>query len=121
MPESIIIPLDNPVVVPATTQKQFDALWISQIVIRTLSPTDQSGGGLVHIEYLPMSSETFETLPQTQVISTDKLMLAASQVPEVAQAMGAILLSIDPLRQWIAAQNAPPAPEPEPEPEPEPQ
>lgn len=121
MSESIIVPLDNPVVVPATTQKEFDALWISQIVIRTLPPTDQSGGGLVHIEYVPMSSQTFEILPQVQTISTDKLMQAAAEIPEVTQAMGAILLSIDPLRQWIAAQNNPPAPEPEPEPEPEPQ
>lgn len=117
MPETIIIPLENPVVVAATSEKEFDSLWISQIVIRTLPPTDQSGGGLVHIEYLPMSSETFETLPQVQTISTDKLMQAVAEVPEVAQAMGAILLAVNPLQQWIAEQNAPPVPEPEPEPE----
>lgn len=101
MPESIVIPLDSPVVVPARTEKVFDSLWISQLLIRTLAPTDVSGGGLVVIEYLPMSSETFETLNQVQSISTDKLMQAAAEVPEVAQAMGAILLAINPLKEWI--------------------
>jgi hypothetical protein len=121
MPESIIIPLETPVTIPAATEKSFDSLWISQIVIRTLSPTDQSGGGLVVIEYLPMSSETFETLPQVQTISSDKLMQAVAEVPEVAQAMGAILLAVNPLKQWISDQMSPPVPEPEPDPEPEPE
>jgi hypothetical protein len=101
MSESIIIPLDSPVVVPARDEKTFDSLWISQLMIRTLPPTDQTGGGLVTIEYVPMSSQTFEILEQTNVISTDMLMQAVSQVPEVAQAMGAILLAINPLKEWI--------------------
>jgi hypothetical protein len=101
MSESIIIPLDSPVVVPARDEKTFDSLWISQLVIRTLPPTDQTGGGLVVIDYVPMSSQTFEILEQTNVISTDMLMQAVSQVPEVAQAMGAILLAINPLKEWI--------------------
>lgn len=113
MPESIIIPLDTPVVVPASSQKEFDSLWITQLLIRTLGPTDQSGGGLVQIEYVPMSSSTYETYPQVQAISTDLLMRAVAEVPEVAQAMGAILLAINPLKQWVDAINNPPAPSPE--------
>ena len=121
MSEPIIVPLENPIVVPASSQKEFDSLWISQLVIRTLAPTDQSGGGLVQIEYLPMSSETFETYPQMQSISTDQLMRAVSEVPEVAQAMGAILLAVVPLREWINEQMNPvvetTTPEPPPNPE----
>jgi hypothetical protein len=32
-------------------------------------------------------------------------MQAVSEVPEVAQAMGAILLAIQPLKNWIASQQ----------------
>jgi len=105
MPESIVINLDTPVVVDPVPQKEFDAMWITQIMIRTLGPTETEGGTAL-IEYIPMSSSTFEILNQPATsISTDKLMKAVAEVPEVAQAMGAILLAINPLKTWIAAQN----------------
>jgi hypothetical protein len=110
MSESIIIPLDNPVVVPARDEKTFDSLWITQLLIRTLPPTDLTGGGLVEIEYAPMSSQTFEILDQIQSISTDQLMRATQEVPEVAQAMGAVLLAIDPLKQWLLSLETPEIP-----------
>ena len=111
MPESIIIPLDTPVVVPPSDEKQFDAMWITQVLVRTLLPTDQTGGGLVQIEYVPMNALTGETLPLVSQISTDQLMRSVSEVPEVAQAMAAILLAVTPLKAWIEAQNNPITPE----------
>lgn len=95
-----IIPLEQPVEIPPTEPKVFDAIWISQLSIRTLPPTDQTGGGLVEIEYLPMNSQTFETFGQPQSIRSDKLMTAVFSVPEVAQALGAILLAFEPLKQF---------------------
>jgi hypothetical protein len=80
-------------------------MWITQVLVRTLLPTDQSGGGLVSVEYVPMDAATGEVLPQPAAISSDKLMQAVNEVPEVAQAMGAILLAIQPLKAWIAAQQ----------------
>lgn len=113
MPEPIVIPLDQPVVVPPSDERQFDAMWLTQVLVRTLSPTDQTGGGLVQIEYVPMNSSTGETLPVVSQISTDQLMRAVSEVPEVAQAMGAILLAVTPLKAWIDVQNNPVVPDPE--------
>jgi hypothetical protein len=104
MPEPIIIPLDTPVVVPPSDEKHFDAMWITQVLVRTLLPTDQTEGGLVQIEYVPMNALTGETLPLVSQISTDQLMRAVQEVPEVAQAMGAILLAITPLKEWIDSQ-----------------
>ena len=105
MPEPIVIPLDQPVVIPPVAEKQFDAMWITQVLVRTLLPTDQSGGGLVSIEYVPMNAQTGEILPEPASISSDRLMQAVAEVPEVAQAMGAILLAIQPLKAWLAAQQ----------------
>jgi hypothetical protein len=105
MPDPIVIPLDQPVQIPSSPAKQFEAMWITQVLVRTLLPTDQSGGGLVSIEYVPMNATTGEVLPQPTAISSDRLMQAVSEVPEVAQAMGAILLAIQPFRNWIAAQQ----------------
>jgi hypothetical protein len=47
-------------------------------------------------------------------IETDRLWDAVAEVPEVAAAMQSVLDAVEPLRAWIAAQNAP-QPEPEPE------
>lgn len=105
MPEPIVIPLDEPVVVPPSPSKQFDAMWVTQVLVRTLLPTDQTGGGLASIEYVPMHAQTGEVLPDVRSISTDQLMKAVAEVPEVAQAMGAILLAIVPLKNWIASQS----------------
>ncbi len=105
MPETIVIPLDQPVQIPSSPAKQFEAMWITQVLVRTLLPTDQTGGGLASIEYVPMNAQTGEVLPDVRSISTDKLMEAVAEVPEVAQAMGAILLAITPLKNWIASQS----------------
>jgi hypothetical protein len=105
MPESIVIPLDAPIQIPSSPAKQFEAMWITQVLVRTLLPTDQSGGGLVAIEFVPMNAQTGEILPEPQSISSDRLMQAVAEVPEVAQAMGAILLAIQPLKAWLASQQ----------------
>lgn len=108
MPDPIIIPLDQPIVIEPTPAKEFGAMWITQVLVRTLLPTDQTGGGLVQIEYVPMNAQTGEILPEPQAISCDKLIQAVAEVPEVAQAMGAILLAIGPLKAWLASQQQPP-------------
>ena len=105
MPEPIVIPLDTAIVVPASESKQFDAMWLTSVMVRTLPPTDTSGGGSVQIDYVPMNSTTGEVLPEAAAITTDRLMQAVAEVPEVAQAMGAILLAIQPLKNWIAQQQ----------------
>lgn len=100
-----VIRFPDPVVLPATEERIFDAIWISELIVRTLPPTDSEGGGVLKIGYQPMNSSTLDTLPEVISITTDKLMLAVSQVPEVAAAMVAILNAVQPLKVWVESQQ----------------
>jgi hypothetical protein len=97
-----IVPLDTPVVIPPVPEKVYDAVWVRELLIRTLDPTAQVPGGTCIIKIEPMSSTTFEVLPDAAFeISTEELMLAAATVPEVAAAIDAILAAVPALKTWI--------------------
>lgn len=113
------LPLPNQVVIPSTQEKVYDTAWIYNLNVHAPS----NNAGRITIEVLPYNQQTQEIAPgnYVQTIHTDKLFQAVAEVPEVQQAFGAILNAIEPLRVWIAAQQAlsptpPPAPEPAPEP-----
>ncbi len=93
---------ETPVVIPPIEEKTFPDLWIYSINI--IAPTIDSGR--VQIELLPYNYDNKEIFPGNhQVISTDDLWAAANEVPEIAQAMGAIFMAIEPLRTWIDSKN----------------
>lgn len=102
------MPLTNPtpVIIPPVEEKQFPHLWLSNIIIH--APAIDRGR--VVIETLPYNGTTYEIGSGQDMVSiqTDDLWSAVQEVPEVAQAMGAIFLAIEPLRAWIAAKEANP-------------
>jgi hypothetical protein len=102
------IPAQNPTTVPAVPEKSFSDLWLYNINIH--APAVNSGR--IYIEALPYNPDVQEIGPSSglEVISTDQLFQAAYDVPEVGIAYQAIIDAIVPLREWIAAQNAPQPP-----------
>jgi hypothetical protein len=102
------IPAQNPTTVPAVPEKSFLDLWLYNINIH--APAVNSGR--IYIEALPYNPDVQEIGPSSglEVISTDQLFQAAFDVPEVGIAYQAIIDAIVPLREWIAAQNAPQPP-----------
>jgi len=104
-----IIP-DQPIVVPPVPGETYTEQWIYNLVVH--SPAINSGR--VQIQLLPFDPTVPKIGPGELLenIETDRLWDAVAEVPEVAAAMQAVLAAVGPLRDWIAAQNAP---EPEPE------
>jgi hypothetical protein len=102
------IPAQNPTTVLAVPEKSFSDLWLYNINIH--APAVNSGR--IFIEALPYNPDAQEIGPSSglEVISTDQLFQAAYDVPEVGIAYQAIIDAIVPLREWIAAQNAPQPP-----------
>ena len=93
----------TPVVVDPTPSKEFPHLWLYNIRVHAPSVTT----GSITIETLPYNSETQEIGSGSNMVSiqTNDLWNAVNEVPEVAQAMGAIFLAIEPLRAWIEAKK----------------
>lgn len=110
------LPNPNPVEIPATEAKSYPDLWLYNIAVH--APTVDSG--MIRIESLPcnVSEGTIANGDHMVPIQTGQLWQAVAEVPEVQAAMEAILVAVEPLRAWIAAQE-PAAQQPEPEPEPE--
>lgn len=102
--QSIVITAPEPVTVAPVAAKTYPHLWISRL--RVAAPT--VGTGSVTIELLPYNQQTQEIGPAANLLTvqTDELFLAVNEVPEVAQAFGAILNSVEPLRQWTEKRKA---------------
>lgn len=96
--------LINPTII--TTEpipaKEFPHLWLYNILVHAPSVTT----GSITIETLPYNSETQEIGSGSNMVSiqTDDLWKAVNEVPEVAQAMGAIFNAVEVLREWSAQQ-----------------
>jgi hypothetical protein len=103
-----IIP-EQPIVVPAVPAETYAEQWIYNLVVH--SPAINSGR--VQIQLLPFDPTVPKIGPGELLenIETDRLWDAVAEVPEVAAAMQAVLVAVEPLRAWIAAQvePAPPA------------
>jgi hypothetical protein len=93
------IPASNPTEQAAVEARVYPDLWIKSIVIRTANAQQ----GYIKIETLAYDGATQEiSNSRAESITTDKLLEAAAQVPEVAAAYSSILAAVAPLRQWIA-------------------
>ena len=114
------IPRDEPFVVPASPEETFDSIWLRNINI-SVPATAQSGSteGNIHIECLPYDpdAEKIYTTPDNEgveylnvpnrVNGRKNFWECVNEVPEVKDAMDAIIAAIPALRTWI---NTPPPP-----------
>ena len=123
MPEENLgdpIPRDEPFVVPASPKETFDSIWLRNINI-SVPATAQSGSteGNIHIECLPYDPdvEKIYTTPDNAGVEylnvpnrtngRKNFWECVNEVPEVKDAMDAIIAAIPALRTWI---NTPPPP-----------
>jgi hypothetical protein len=94
--------LDQPVIVEPTPAKTYPIVWIYNLTIRAHDPT---GEGSLTLELLPMSEDRELYFPSAVQLSTDELYRAIEEVPELAQAFGAILAAVKPFQNWIMQQQ----------------
>ena len=106
------IPNKTPLTQPATAEKLFNAIWLTDI--RILAPSSSQGS--IRIKHQPFNSSTGEiegSRENTHVIQTSKLWLASSEVPEVAAAMQAVFDAVPALEAWLDSKNPPDEGDPE--------
>ena len=114
------IPRNEPYIVPATPEKEFDSVWLRNINIfapETLVSGNNQGN--INIECLPYNASgqnIFSTVDNEGVEYINvpnrangrkSLQQCVSEVPEVKTAMDAITAAIPALRTWV---NTPPPP-----------
>lgn len=92
------IPNTQPVVIPASEEKTFPHLWIKRISIN--SPN--SSEGQLAISTVPYNADTGEIADvEPTVIRSNELWAVINNVPEAAQAMGAIFNAVPYLTAWL--------------------
>lgn len=99
---------DEPIVAPPTPQKTYPIVWIRNLQINAHDP---NGEGQLYLEIVPMSTEKELLYSGTIELKTGELYRAMAEVPELAQAFGAILAAVKPLQNWIDTQQQEPTPE----------
>ena len=100
---------DEPIVAPPQPPKVYPIVWIRNLQIQAHDPT---GEGKLYLEIIPMAEDRELLYSRTIEIKTDTLYQAMQEVPELAQAFGAILAAVKPLKAWIDAQSSTPTEEP---------
>ena len=125
-PEEVLgdpIPRDEPFVVPASPEQTFDSVWLRSINIFAPNTSEAAPSeGSLNIEMLPYDGENqkvFVTADNegveylnvpNRVNGRNPFWQCVNEVPEVKDAMDAIIAAIPALRTWA---NTPP-PEPDP-------
>lgn len=103
-----IIPLEEPVEKQAQPAVTYDAIWVRSLTI-TAQPIDSvMGDGSFVAEIWPMTSDgTGRTLggDNTVRIETPRLFQCVNEVPEAAQALGAILVALPKVAAWEKARR----------------
>lgn len=107
MPDLPIIPLDEPVVVPEVAARTYSLVWLRALHVSTIPADIGTGAGSIEITICPMAADgSGDILSEArEVIQTDEMWLAISQVPEVAQAIGANLAAAIALKAWVKARK----------------
>lgn len=98
------IQMENPIVIPAKPQQVFDLVWVQQLVIDLPGPNEPQDKSICSIAICPMN-ESGELFDQTEQIKTSRLLEAASEVPEVANAINAVVAAIPALKNWIKVRS----------------
>ena len=125
-PEEVLgdpIPRDEPFVVPASPEQTFDSVWLRSINIFVPNTSEAAPSeGSLNIEMLPYDGENQKVLVTadnegveyinvpSRVNGRKSFWQCVNEVPEVKDAMDAIIAAIPALRTWA---NTPP-PEPDP-------
>ena len=125
-PEEVLgdpIPRDEPFVVPASPEQTFDSVWLRSINIFVPNTSEEAPSeGSINIEMLPYDGENGKVLTTadnegveyinvpSRVNARKPFWQCVNEVPEVKDAMDAIIAAIPALRTWA---NTPP-PEPDP-------
>ena len=125
-PEEVLgdpIPRDEPFVVPASPEQTFDSVWLRSINIFVPDTSEEApSDGSLNIEMLPYDgdnkkvfitadNEGVEYLNVPNRVNERKpFWQCVNEVPEVKDAMDAIIAAIPALRTW--ANTPPPAPDP---------
>ena len=125
-PEEVLgdpIPRDEPFVVPASPEQTFDSVWLRSINIFVPNTSEAApSDGSLNIEMLPYDGENQKVLVTADNEGVEYLNVpnrvngrktfwqCVDEVPEVKDAMDAIIAAIPALRTWA---NTPP-PEPDP-------
>ena len=92
------IPNKKPLTVPASAEKEFPHVWIRSI--KVAAPSQERGG--LEIKTLPYNAETGEIADvHPTTLSSGELWRAVAEVPEVAQAMGAIFAAVPAFEAWL--------------------
>lgn len=98
------IPNPTPLIIPPTPGEEYDSLWLHNIMIN--APTINSGKiGIETLPYDPTNQKLADISFLTS-ITTDNLWGAVNEVPEVASAMNAIFMAVDPLIKWIESNQS---------------
>ena len=125
-PEEVLgdpIPRDEPFVVPASPEQTFDSVWLRSINIFAPNTSEAApSDGSLNIEMLPYDGDNkkvfitadnegveYINVPN-RVNGRKPFWQCVNEVPEVKDAMDAIIAAIPALRTWA---NTPP-PEPDP-------
>ena len=125
-PEEVLgdpIPRDEPFVVPASPEQTFDSVWLRSINIFVPNTSEAApSDGSLNIEMLPYDGSNEKVLVAadnegveyinvpSRVNGRKTFWQCVDEVPEVKDAMDAIIAAIPALRTWA---NTPP-PEPDP-------
>jgi len=109
------IPNPNPLILPAIPEKTFPAIWISEF--RATAPGPDAGSVTFRWRPYDPESKTLAPAEHTQSMSLP-LWELAQEVPEAAQAVGAVFAAFEAAVQWQQARiAAAQAQQPEPDPE----
>jgi hypothetical protein len=95
----------NPIIIPPTPEVTYPHIWLYNVMIH--APSIDTGR--ITVEALPYNADTqsIASGDYVQKIETSDLWKAVEEVPEVEQAMQAILAAVVPLKNWIDLQNQP--------------
>lgn len=98
------IEIENPVVIPAKPQQVFDLLWVRSLTIDLPGPNEPQDKSICNIAVCPMS-QSGELFDNLELIKTSRLLEAAAEVPEIANAINAVVAAIPALKNWIKARS----------------
>lgn len=94
--------LDSPVIIPATQQKIYDGLFITDLIVHC-----DTLNGTAYISYCPYSTTTGEILQnEKKNIFVDDFWKCVGEVPSVALAFNNVLSSLIPLKNWSETKDS---------------
>lgn len=91
------IPAKEVIVKPAVPEKRFSAYWVRNFQARATSLTE----GTYYLEVIPYNPETGELDHSAPKEFSGSLWELTSEVPEAAQAMGAVFIAVPAIEKWI--------------------